>query len=164
MAMLETAILKGVAADLPTDNTAFTKGRTYYQTDGGGKIWRDNGTDWDDVTPGGGGGAYDIGTWYIVGDTGVPYENDWAGADTKYTKDSNGWVHITGYLYGGDHTGAVAFTLPVGYRPPAEVWIAIVAGDISTSTASIMPSGEVIFQDPGSISSTASLHVSFYVG
>ena len=48
MAHLGTVMLRGLLADLPTDNTAATEGRLYFTTDTG-EIYRDNGTGWDAV-------------------------------------------------------------------------------------------------------------------
>ena len=167
MAMLETAILAGAGADKPTDNSVLTAGRLYFQTDDGGKIWRDNGTIWEDVTPGGGGGAYDIGTWMTVGGGGgaAAFENGWA-ADSagalQYTKDTHGWVHIRGFANGEGQSGNTVFTLPSGMHPSQEVRVAI-AGAEGPDRAIVMVGGEVAYG--GSAADVGiSFHISFYVG
>jgi hypothetical protein len=54
MSLLKNAIMRGVLASRPTDNSALTEGRLYVSTDTGA-IYRDNGTTWDNVVAGTGG-------------------------------------------------------------------------------------------------------------
>jgi hypothetical protein len=69
----------------------------------------------------GGGAEYSIGTWFVVGGTGVAYQNGWGAGDSplQYTKDTNGWVHLRGEANDESATSATIFTLPVGLRPSA---------------------------------------------
>ncbi len=53
MALVSDVILKGLFADLPSDNTALTTGRLYFSTDTDA-LYRDNGTTWDAMVVGGG--------------------------------------------------------------------------------------------------------------
>jgi hypothetical protein len=57
MSLLKNAIMRGVAASRPTDNSALTEGRLYVASDTG-TVSRDNGTTWDNVLTGGSGGTY----------------------------------------------------------------------------------------------------------
>jgi hypothetical protein len=68
--------------------------------------------------------GYQTGT-KVIGWLAPTFQNSWAnvGAGTQtveYCKDQNGVVHIKGELVGGA-SGTVAFTLPAGYRPLAQL-------------------------------------------
>jgi len=71
-------------------------------------------------------------------------------SDTKYMKDSQGFVHIKGFVKSGT-LGTTLFTLPTGYRPDAVLPIATVANDGNTVIAhvDIEANGNVISQSGG---------------
>lgn len=63
--------------------------------------------------------------WHYIGDAGEPaFQNAFANYDANhraaYYKDVAGRVHVKGLVKGGS-TGAIALTLPVGYRPEQEI-------------------------------------------
>lgn len=70
--------------------------------------------------------------WHEVGTTGEPaFQNSWvnyggADATAAFYKDPFGRVHMRGLVKSGT-VPAVAFTLPVGYRPPKSEYFATVA-------------------------------------
>lgn len=87
--------------------------------------------------------------WIVVGAVDAPaFQGSWSneGApyyDVAFMLDTLGWVHFRGALDpGGD--GTVAFTLPVEYRPTAEVQMTARGSAAGTPQAVIVePDGEV---------------------
>lgn len=65
-------------------------------------------------------------SWHLIGATGEPaFQNSWAnsaGASNPaagFRKFPDGRVRLNGMMFGGA-SGSVAFTLPIGYRPPKD--------------------------------------------
>jgi hypothetical protein len=110
--------------------------------------------------------------------TNLTLSNGWAqygtvttyGGVPAFTKDHEGFVHLTGVLSGASKTSNFAFTLPAGFRPPNGAWV--VAGD---SNGSFNPNGVNVYiastgvadilPMPGANLSFVSLEgIEFYVG
>lgn len=82
--------------------------------------------------------------WTALGPLLVNAWADFGAPETAsgYCKDPNGIVYLRGTIVGGAN-GAIAFTLPAGYRPSARVRLAVaVAGDIVAGELRIEPTGE----------------------
>jgi hypothetical protein len=120
----------------------------------------------------GGGGAYSIGEWLIVGDGGGPYADGWeeVAFGLQFTKDSNGWVHIRGVAFdNGTGGNSTVFTLPVGMRPPSTQQALCQVIDVSNvvGAVSVQVSGAVQVErlDGGSTDNcTCFVTISFYAG
>ena len=85
---------------------------------------------------------------HSVGGTSEPiFQNSWAnraGYTTNFYKDNFGIVRLNGIIEGGT-AGTVAFTLPVGYRPPAwAIFVAPNGPNTAISYISIATDGRVI--------------------
>jgi hypothetical protein len=99
---------------------------------------------------GGAGGSTVLDTWHVVGASGEPaYKNSWgtSGASTNsiagFRKDPFGKVMLRGAVKGGANA-TVVFTLPVGYRPPKDLGIALSTNNgASTGLCSIQANGDV---------------------
>jgi hypothetical protein len=74
----------------------------------------------------GGNASFPMDTWHKVGTAGEPaFQNSWTNYGAaqqlaQFRKFPDGKVKLSGYIKGGA-TSTVAFTLPVGYRPPDQV-------------------------------------------
>lgn len=99
--------------------------------------------------------SYTLDPWHNVGDPGEPaFLNSWVNYGPGYDvvgfrKDPFGRVHLRGLLKGGT-TGNPVFTLPVGYRPPAQSYFVtdnagvharVVVNTVGTVTVDIGPAG-----------------------
>ena len=76
----------------------------------------------------------------VVG--GVGFQNSWTtfGAGTlaaAFYKDANGIVHVRGSIKSGA-VGTVAFTLPSGYRPSANLYAAVTSNNGSWITGTVL--------------------------
>lgn len=90
--------------------------------------------------------------YHVVGAAGEPaFQNSWVwwGAPQStpaFYKQNDGWVQLKGSLKNGTTT-ATMFTLPVGYRPPFDVYVSVVSAGtsaqvtISTTGTVSMPAG-----------------------
>lgn len=104
--------------------------------------------------------------WHNVGATGEPvFENSWvnfgaAHQVARFIKDASGVVQIQGRIKDGT-IGLDAFTLPVGYRPDA---------DLVFATSSNGAFGKLVVRSDGTVDTVAgnntsySIECSFYVG
>lgn len=81
--------------------------------------------------------------------------NGWAPAElsTPAVGDINGIVHLKGSIEHG--TSPVAFTLPVGFRPAANVYVPVDMCDAARGRLDIAPSGVVSVQAEGGAFSNA---------
>lgn len=80
---------------------------------------------------------------------GVGFQNSWANFGAPYNtagyfKDSSGVVHLKGLVNGSGTT--VIFTLPAGYRPPAQSLFAVIAQGASAARIDILANGNVLVQ------------------
>lgn len=75
-------------------------------------------------------GAVLMDTWHVVGAAGEPaFQNSWVNfggiyATLAFRKDPFGKVKLRGTIKGGVN-GTAVFTLPVGYRPPADIAVPV---------------------------------------
>jgi hypothetical protein len=90
-----------------------------------------------------------------VGSAGEPaFRNGWknyggAWSRAGFWKDASGVVHLQGTLT-GKKAGKVAFQLPVGYRPAADIFTVAAAGNQSTSIE-ILANGEILIIGSGAV-------------
>ncbi len=90
-----------------------------------------------------------------VGSAGEPgFRNGWknyggAWSRAGFWKDASGVVHLEGTL-NGKKAGKVAFQLPVGYRPAADIFTVAAAGNHSTSIE-ILANGEILIIESGAV-------------
>jgi Collagen triple helix repeat (20 copies) len=92
------------------------------------------------------------------------------GATPAFTKDVEGFVHLTGSLSGTGKTSEVIATLPLGFRPPKGAWVPVGSSNGSYNpfpiNIYINTSGEMeIANGTGANDSFVSLEgVTFYAG
>jgi hypothetical protein len=99
----------------------------------------------------------------------VPYSTGFGGTPS-YTKDAEGFVHLSGTLNGSGKTSAVIAKLPEGFRPPHGAWVTVGNSNGAFNPFSvniwITEAGE-LFALPGTGSNLAFVSlegVEFYVG
>ncbi len=86
--------------------------------------------------------------------TSLPLTNGWVaytdladyGGTPAYTKDAEGFVHLTGVLSGAAKTSTSLAALPSGFRPPHGAWVA--AGD---SNGNFNPQGVNLWISPAGV-------------
>lgn len=80
--------------------------------------------------------------------TGVTFQNGWisfAGQQAVEFRKQGDRVFIRGQMASGT-ISTVAFTLPVGYRPPAEIDFIVIAGASTFGNIAVRANGDVVPQ------------------
>jgi hypothetical protein len=101
---------------------------------------------------GGSGGVVNLDAWHSVGNAGEPaFQNSWVNYGGSYQtagfrKDPFGRVYLKGLIKGGANA-TVAFTLPVGYRPPKYIHMAAASND-AYATVRVDSTGTVQIGNP----------------
>jgi hypothetical protein len=86
-------------------------------------------------------------SWKVVGATSQPqFNNSWValagGSPPQFRKDISGYVHLSGVLSTGT-IAAAAYALPVGYRPLATHYFAVMSNN-AFGCVQITAAGQVI--------------------
>jgi len=88
-------------------------------------------------------------TWIEIGSGGTApaFQSGWinsggALATAAFRKTASGIVEIKGFIQLGA-SGSIVFTLPAGYRPSKEIWLASANSDASIPAVHITPAGLV---------------------
>ncbi|MDO9456392.1 hypothetical protein [Nocardioides sp.] len=89
----------------------------------------------------------------------LPLGPGWEGAQylnnaPTLGKDAQGWVRLEGAVARTEGTGATIATLPVGYRPTANIYVTVFSADSTLGALRIEPGGAVVraFGDVGLMS------------
>jgi Collagen triple helix repeat (20 copies) len=100
----------------------------------------------------------------------APYPGSFYGGTPSFTKDGEGFVHLTGSLSGAGNTSELAAVLPEGFRPPKGAWVAVGNSNGAFNPYSvnvfITPAGEleVVAGEKANDSFVSLEGVEFYVG
>ena len=75
--------------------------------------------------------------------------------DVGYCIDSNGYVHVKGFIKGGlTANSSLIFTLPVGYRPPATLYLASSSYGVDAAVITVLrieSNGNVSVRSAGNV-------------
>lgn len=87
--------------------------------------------------------------WHEIGAAGEPaYQNGWSTFDNTWQSpafriDAEGWVYLKGMMKGGTNS-AVAFNLPVGYRPWKNIFVPALSQEGINAYYQIYADGNVV--------------------